>query len=289
MAQDTCALRLAHPADAPWIEAFLADYADTSMFLRSNLAAHGLEPSADGHATEMFVQDRGDAVRGVLGLSNSGYLMAQMPYDGDIAPARAHWQGRSVLGMTGVPEQAVQVQAALGLSNAPASLVENEPLYTLDLADLAGPFDILRATRADDAEMLETWFFNYRRDTGSTGTDEAAWAEARARTRRALDGTGTRIPERDGQPVAMTTFNAQVADIVQVGGVFVSRALRNKGYGRRVVAAHLAEARARGVTRAILFAASATAARAYEGIGFRRIGAYRVVLFEPPATIKGAT
>ena len=228
------------------------------------------------------------AVRGVLGLSNGGYLMAQLPAPCDLTPTRKRWHGRRTAGMTGVPDQVEQVLAGLGIDDAPTSLDEVEPLYTLDLADLAGPFDTLRAPRPDDMQMLDTWFFHYRRDTGSTGSDEAAWAEARDRSKNAVAGQGVRILELDGEPVAMPAFNAQVADMVQVGGVFVPRTVRNRGYGRRVVAAHLAEARARGVTRAILFAASDTAARAYEGIGFKRIGSCRVVLFEPPATIDGA-
>ncbi|MEL6465600.1 MAG: GNAT family N-acetyltransferase [Pseudomonadota bacterium] len=287
MAQDTCALRLAGPADASRIEAFLAGDAETSMFLRSNLAEYGLGPSDAAYATEMFVDVRGGAVCGVVGLSNGGYLMAQMPMRCDLTPAQKRWQGRKVLGMTGAPAQVTQVLTALGLADAVTNLDEVEPLYSLELRNLTGPFDALRATRSDDANMLERWFFDYRQDTGSTGTDAAAWADARARAARALSGPGTRILEDNGEPVAMTTFNAQVADIVQVGGVFVPRALRNRGYGRRVVAAHLAEARALGISRAILFAASQAAARAYEAIGFQRIGTYRVVLFEPSAKIQG--
>ncbi|MEO9684847.1 MAG: N-acetyltransferase, partial [Tateyamaria sp.] len=56
-------------------------------------------------------------------------------------------------------------------------------------------------------------------------------------------------------------------------------------YGGQVIAAHLAQARDRGINRAILFAANRAAARAYEAIGFRHIGAYRVALFEGDVSI----
>lgn len=280
-AQDTCALRLAQPGDVARIDAHLAACPETSMLLRTNLAAHGLVRSDAPRATEMFVN-----ASGIVGLSNSGYLMVQMPDPTDFGAARTHWDGRAVLGITGVPAQVTHVLVGLGLAAAPTSLDEVEPLYALDLAHLAAPFGDLRAPRPGDADMLNRWFFEYRQDTGSTGSDATAWAEAQARTRRAITNNATHILEDGRQPVAMTTFNAEVADIVQVGGVFFPRHLRNRGYGRRVVAAHLAEARARGVARAILFAASNAASRAYEGIGFQRIGDYRVVLFAPPAMIK---
>lgn len=41
-------------------------------------------------------------------------------------------------------------------------------------------------------------------------------------------------------------------------------------------------------TRAVLFANNAAAARAYEAIGFNRIGQYRVALFETPQIVKAA-
>lgn len=44
------------------------------------------------------------------------------------------------------------------------------------------------------------------------------------------------------------------------------------------VALHLAEAKARGATPAALFAASPAAARAYEAIGFGRIGSWTLFM-----------
>ncbi|WP_299210464.1 hypothetical protein [uncultured Tateyamaria sp.] len=51
--------------------------------------------------------------------------------------------------------------------------------------------------------------------------------------------------------------------------------------------AQLTQARDNGVRRAILFAASKAAEAAYAAIGFRRIGTYRVVMFNTPRTIVG--
>jgi predicted GNAT family acetyltransferase len=66
----------------------------------------------------------------------------------------------------------------------------------------------------------------------------------------------------------MTGFNAQTADIVQIGGVYTPPPLRSRGHARRAVALHLAEARDRGVRAPRSLRSGAAAARAYEAIGF---------------------
>jgi predicted GNAT family acetyltransferase len=88
-----------------------------------------------------------------------------------------------------------------------------------------------------------------------------------------------RLLLQNGAVVAQTNFNAALPDTVQVGGVYTPPALRGHGLARRAVAAHLGEAFAAGVENAILFSASENASKAYRAIGFREIGAYRIVLF----------
>ena len=50
----------------------------------------------------------------------------------------------------------------------------------------------------------------------------------------------------------------------------------------------MAEVRAEGVATAILFASGPAACRAYEAIGFQRIGTYMLSILEEPAMIKAA-
>jgi predicted GNAT family acetyltransferase len=82
-----------------------------------------------------------------------------------------------------------------------------------------------------------------------------------------------------GRPVAFSAFNARLPDIVQVGGVWVPVELRGRGYGRAVVAGSLLDARARGASRAVLFAEREDAKRAYRGLGFSVLGEYGLLLF----------
>jgi predicted GNAT family acetyltransferase len=69
-------------------------------------------------------------------------------------------------------------------------------------------------------------------------------------------------------------------DVVQIGGVYTPPALRSRGYARAVVAGSLAAAAAMGVGRSILFTGrdNVAARRAYESIGYRRIGDYGLVV-----------
>jgi len=84
-------------------------------------------------------------------------------------------------------------------------------------------------------------------------------------------------------PVSYSVFNAMLADIVQIGGVWTPPELRGRGYARSVVAGSLLAARKQGIARAVLFAdpANAAARRAYLSLGFRIVGDYGLVLLAP--------
>lgn len=75
--------------------------------------------------------------------------------------------------------------------------------------------------------------------------------------------------------------------MVQVGGVYTPPGQRSRGFARRAVALHLAEAHGYGVQEAILFAAGTAAVRAYRKLGFERIGDYRIVEFSGTVTVDG--
>ena len=84
----------------------------------------------------------------------------------------------------------------------------------------------------------------------------------------------------DRQNACALTVSATIREAVQVGAVWTPPELRSRGYGRAVVAASLLIARSEGVETAILFTGedNVPAQRAYEGLGFRHIGDYRLVL-----------
>lgn len=283
-------IRQARPGEEVEIEAFLAGYADSSMFLRGNLAEHGMDERDHPHGTAFFRSPVTGPVKAMFGRTNNGFLMCQAPAAGldlwqDFALAL---QGQEVCGMTGDDGQVLAALAALGLPEAAFNVNHAEPLYRLDLAALQAPDAELRRPVADDVDLLALWFAQYMRDTGQAGDQADSLRVAITRAVEAISRGKTRLLIEDGVPVAMTGINAEVGDMVQVGGVFTPPDRRGRGHAGRAVAAHLAEARDRGGKTAILFANNAVAARVYEAMGFERVGAYRVAILKAPRVIGAA-
>ncbi len=280
-------IRVATPKDAVALDAFLRPYAPTSMFLRGNLAAYGIGASDQPNATMFYLAEEAGQITAVVGATDSGFLMCQAPH-----ADRAFWQacaaaldGRKLVGMTGVPEQIDALVGALGLDDAAFRVRRLEPLYRLALADLPevrAQHMFLRRPKPQEAAWLAPWFDGYHAETGLGtlgGVDGSVAAD------RFVEKPDSRLLAVGDQVSAMSALNARTEDAVQVGGVYVPPAKRGKGFGGLVVALHLAEARAEGVTEAILFAVSSFAARAYEAIGFRHIGSYQVALLAGPVVI----
>ncbi|GFE50729.1 N-acetyltransferase [Roseobacter cerasinus] len=280
-------IRIATPEDAARLEAFLQPYAVTSMFLRGNLAAHGIGASDHANATTYYLCEAAGQITAVAGCTNGGFLMCQAPganadFWEDCARAL---QGRTLVGMTGVPEQVEAFAAALGFEDSAFRLKDVQPLYALslsDLPDLQAADVSLRRPRPDETRWLASWFDAYHHETGM-GT--LGGTDGQLAARQFVERADARVMEIGGVVCAMSALNARTSDMVQVGGVYVPPEHRGCGHGGRIVALHLAEVRGQGIRAAILFAATSFAARAYEAIGFRRIGSYQISLLDTPRIV----
>lgn len=272
-------MREATPADRPAIEATLRARMATSLFPLSNLLTHGM---AGGHPRAMrFWLGPRDAV---LGLTGAGVAMPQVPPERMGAAARA-LSGHPLAGIIGEAAQVAALRSALGLDGAATTLDSVEPHFALDLHDLRIPDTArlsLRPLSAAPRDLVTRWREGYGRETLGWGDDVPVQAEADVAAQ--LAAGRHRALFRGADPVAVTGFNAQVDDVVQVGGVWTPRDLRNRGFARAAVALHLVEAQEAGAARAILFAASGAAARAYRALGFQRVGDFALLLFAAPVT-----
>jgi RimJ/RimL family protein N-acetyltransferase len=275
-------MRRATPGDAAALQAYLALHPEGSMFPRSSLARHGLSPSDHPHATRFWIAGGDGAVQAAVGLTGDGMLLPQM------AGARARdWadlpralRGARLTGAVGPAAQVRKALARLRLPAAPPRHSVEEPGFAMDLAALRVPpgEGALAPATAADAALLAEWRAAYLAALFAEAPDAAA-ARARRDIALYLAADSHRVLWLRGRPVAFTGFNARLPDIVQVGGVWVPPALRGQGHARRAVALHLAEARAAGVARACLFAASDAAVRAYRAIGFTDAPPVALVLF----------
>lgn len=280
-------IREAGPDDAALLESLLSRQRDMAMFPLANLNSHGLGtgafPSDHPRASRFWLL--GD--HAVLGLSRSGMLMPLGTETSDVAPLGPALSGHLVEGALGPATAVRPLLAALGLGSVPTRKDEDEPAFALDLADLVLPEGgdaRLVVADAGRRDLLHAWrAASHREILGATpGQAESIAADDVARM---IAGGNHRLLMVDDEPVALTGFNAVLPDIVQVGGVYTPPALRGRGHARLAVALHLAEARAGGTRRAVLFAASPAAARAYAALGFQPNGSFALVLFAAPVTM----
>ncbi len=277
----------AGPDDRAALETLLSARIDRAMFPLANLRAHGLGQGgfASDHpnATRFWLVDR----HSLVALTQEGMLMALLDGTPDLTALRPALDGLAVSGAVGPAAAIRPVLAALGLAGLPTTSDRDEPGFSLDLDRLLVP-DLpgtsLRPLTPDDLPRVLQWRETYIGEVlGVTGPDARAKAEADLNAWLARDSH--RLLVHRGEPVALTGFNAILPEIVQVGGVYTPATLRGKGYARRAVALHLAEARATGTRRAVLFAASDAAARAYRALGFQPTAAFTLLLLATPARI----
>jgi RimJ/RimL family protein N-acetyltransferase len=277
----------AGPDDRAKVEALLTARLDQAMFPVSNLRTQGLRKG--GYASDHPYATRFWLINGtgVVALTQGGMVMALLPEESDLAHLSAAFAGLTVTGAAGPARSIRPVLQALGLHGVPARLDEDEPGFALDLTGLKPPHlvgrdlvpaasvprDLLIAWRA--AATVETQGMSPLEASDWAALDVDGW----------LDRDSHRVLLHDGQPVALTGFNARLPEIVQVGGVYTPPHLRNRGYARTAVSLHLAEAQAQGATRAVLFAATPAAARAYRAIGFQPASDFALVLYRQPVTL----
>ena len=265
-------LRRMAAADVAGVQALLAAHEAQSMFARVNLAGRGV-------AMQVWVA-RDARVTGMIGLTGDGMLLVQWPA-GDFAQAAQALAGNRASGILGPVDQVRALRAALGWQALTVRHDGDEPGYALTLTDLRLPesagCSLHPLTEAPD--LVAQWRAAYAQEVFGVPPAEAAVAAVRD-VARWTAADSHRLLRLQGQPVALSGFNAVLPDVVQVGGVYVPPPLRNRGHARRVVGLHLAQARGAGVQRAVLFAASAAAARAYQALGFQPAGRMGLVLFE---------
>ncbi|MCH2249490.1 MAG: GNAT family N-acetyltransferase [Cognatishimia sp.] len=281
-------MREARAGDEAAILAFLQPHLKTSMFLASNLLAHGLFEREHRQGTEYWIVEEGEEIQGIVSATSQGYFMAQCPDADDWV-----WQafadrvkGREFNGMTGDPEQVGRAVSAFGIARERVALDALDPLMFLDLSALSDASEDIRAAEQSDIPLLTEWWREYFVDADLKSPDDpdlAVHAEMQA-TASVSEGR-TRLLVHDGDIVSMSSINARVNVMVQMGGVFTPKPLRGRGYAGRVIAGHLAQERERGITQSILFAASDTATKAYEKIGFSQVGHYRLCLMKKPVRL----
>ncbi|WP_336080651.1 GNAT family N-acetyltransferase [Thalassospira sp. CH_XMU1448-2] len=291
--------RKLHDADLDAANAFLANHAATSMVLRGNLRTAGIERRRHPLSGTYFgAVDASGAISAVIAQFGNGNVFVQSGNEagapsGLVDVFRTEMTG-PVAGVFGDADQAADLLDQLGLSDADFAINASDFLYDLDLAKLIVPVN----ARADDFQMVDaekverstllSWLRAY--EIEALGAEDTPVLDSKIASRlvHALDARNMWALIVDGKAVSLSGFNAQMPDMVQVGPVWTPPEFRSNGYARILVAKTLLAARARGVTRAILSTDSEAAARAYEALGFQKIGRYRLALLKSPVKLSAA-
>jgi predicted GNAT family acetyltransferase len=286
-------IRILQPGDEAAMEAFLLPRVESSMFLIGNMRAAGLVDDGKafkGTYAAVFAQEQ---IVGVVAHYWNGNLILQAPTAVDaLCQAAVRASGRRINGLIGPQDQVGAAREALGLEEAAIQMDETEKLYSLALEKLAVPKALRsgrwrgRRIQAGDLDLLTEWRVGFSVEALGEEPSPRLCKQCRASAERSLEQGVTWLLEDGGEPVATSSFNATIDEAVQVGGVWTPPHLRNRGYGRAAVAASLLDARAEGVTTSILFTGEGNLAaqRAYEALGFRQIGHYRLLLLHSPAS-----
>ncbi|WP_254055692.1 GNAT family N-acetyltransferase [Ruegeria sp. EL01] len=273
--------RAAQQEDLGKIESYLYRHVQSSMFPLANLRDFGLNGS-DARSVRMWVT--GDDPRAVFTITNEGMILPQCPdcTDHELLSALALIGDGLITGVIGEAAQARRIIRLARWQGKPTVMDEDEPSFSLDLEALILPevsgSRLVPLADIDRAKAI-AWRRAYLIETPGF-LDKVATQQAERDVEVYLSRESHRALLIDGQPVAMTGFNAALPDVVQIGGVYTPPGLRGRGYARTAVALHLNEAREAGVTRAVLFAASESAARAYMAIGFVPAGKFALILFQ---------
>lgn len=267
-------------ADQAEIMDFMLARPTVAMFPIVNLRDHGM---AGGHpkAMSFWAQRRDGVLTDVLGMTDAGIMLPVST--SDIPPqTRRAINARPIQGIIGQAKPVAAMKAELGLPNGGLDRVE--PHFEMDLENLDMPdtegFSLM-PTITVPRETLVVWRTQYGIDALDLDAAEAA-LQASAAIDAMNRADSHRVLMRGADPVAMTGFNSILPETVMIGGVYTPKEMRGQGFAKVALALHLAQARARGVKKAVLSAANVSAAKAYRAIGFRQIGEFMIVIYDSP-------
>jgi RimJ/RimL family protein N-acetyltransferase len=278
------------PGDEERLDAFLAGHSDSSMFLRSNWRRAGMADRGGRLEGTYVARLDGGAIAAVAAHYGNGMIALQAPAGGAgmLAVEVARATGRPIEGLVGPRAQVVEAREALGMAGRATALDTREDLFALEL-DALVVSDALREGRVvcrraghEDREIAGDWRVAYAIEAVGSQPAPRVDEEARGSIAQAIERRELwLLCVPDGAPLAMSALNASLPDRVQIGGVYTPPALRGRGHGGDVVAGQLLELRAEGMRRAVLFTdeENHAAVRAYQRIGFVRVGDYGLVLF----------
>ncbi len=290
--------RLLRAEEAPALEAFLAPHTPWAYFMRSNVRRGGVEFHGQEYQADYFGAWRGGQLCGMLAHSWIGSVQCFVPEPAVMAPLVTTWRKqleavpRKIECLLGAAVQVTRLEQLCGWQNSDfRPHYESEQLFTLDLAAMRLPEllthgDVaVRLVEPADAATLGQWRYDF--NVEATGATPGADLQEKVTTEIAR-----RIAERDlyvlTQAGALKSFcgaGGFLPDWKIIGPVWTPPDERGKGYARAVTAGALDLLRQAGASHAVLFAGNPPAKRAYQALGFRVGGDWKLSFLKQPVSM----
>lgn len=288
-------IKLLTDKDLQQLHQYLLPHQSECMFICSNLKDGGIVFRQAPYQGEYvgFFNDKTNLLEGVIVHYWNGNIIMYASNVNVLAQLTLYFKkhiNRPVVGILGPNAQAEYVINFLGCTNKRFSINSNEGLYEIELFNICTPnlphdYEIVKIEQAPE-ELITQWLKAYHIEAlGSTDNNELD-EEIKEDARRIIDRNDCWILLVKGIPVSLSAFNARLEKIVQVGPVWTPPLYRKNGYATLLLTHILAHAKDNGITKAVLFTNNEVAINVYQKIGFKKIGNFRLAIFEKPLELK---
>lgn len=283
-------IRKLNSGDEPLLDAFLINHAETSMFLRSNLASSGLTyQNKPFHGEYLAAFNQSGQIAGVIAHYWNGNIMMQAANKQILDKLLSSMHTlitRPVAGILGPSKQAEHVINFLNLSNDKFAINRDEGLYHLLLKELNPSVTIEFSTeivvkaKTIDSTILYEWLVAYHIEALGAEDNKALIDMIKVEVSTAKRWENRWILVVNNTPSSLVGFNARLPDIVQLGPVWTPVEYRNQGYARKLLSSVLQNAFNAGIKKAILFTDNPAAIKSYKSLGFELCGTYRLAILK---------
>jgi predicted GNAT family acetyltransferase len=274
-------VRLLDDRDLPAVRQLLARDPITDVFVASRVEACGLDPWRLG--AEIW----GHVVDGRLAaLCYSGANL--WPVGAGAASVRlfaerARRAGRRCSSIVGEAGSVAELWRHLEPAWGPAREVRGEqPLLVIDAAPLVAPNPQVRLVRPDELDVLmPASIAMFTEEIGVSPILADGGALYRARVAEFVGQRRSFAHIEDGRVLFKAEIGAIAGGVSQVQGVWVAPELRGRGFGAAGTASVVALAQAMYAPVVSLYVNdfNTAARRAYERVGFHRVGTFASILF----------